>query len=831
MHPTAPCRVYDSRHTGSGQPFTGTLNPPVDVVTSPCNIPATAQAYVFNATVVPSPNLSYLTLWPDGQGQPIVSTLNAADGWITSNMAIVPYASNGDGKIDAYAAGVTQLILDISSYFAPWTVCRRGPICHCRSILRVRESAVAAIALPTATEFILTELPRDFSSSLLRPEIPMSSLRHTLPRVLLCLTVVLISPLLRAQQRIENTLYQFCQQANCTDGADPFQGGLVQDSEGNLYGTTFVGGTHNAGVIFEVSPPPGGSGPWTEKVLYNFCSAAHCADGANPYAGVVFDSRGNLYGTTNSGGPVFDYTHGVAYKLSPPAGGHGPWTETVIYNFCSMDNCPDGDMPESNLIFDGGGNLYGTTSAGGVLGYGMVFKLAPPPGGSGLWTETKLYSFCLIVGCPDGLNPGTANLIFDAQGNLYGTTQFGGDQNDGGIVYRLSPQISPYGLWTETVLHVFCTLCGTGNVPYAGVVLDSQGNLYGATTRDGHSGNGDIYELNPPPGGSGPWNETIIGDFGSYSSLIFDPNGNLYGSSSTVVGGGGIAAELSRSGGTWTESLLYTFCSGYGCAPGLSPFSPLLLDHEGDLYGTAGGGDYGGGAVYELLAGVPTNTNLVTAPNPSDRDQTVVMTATVTAQNGSTPTGTVIFNSDGSQIGSASLNGAGVAVFTDASLPPETYTLTAVYQPSTTWYGSTSNAVIQIVNPWYASTTTVSSSPNPSTVGQSVTFTASVGPSGSPYPTGTVSFTADAAPISGCTGLPLYYSLQVTCTTSSVPVGMNSIVASYSGDSNFGPSSGSMWQIVNPVPTPLQFVTVAPCRLVDTRPQKGGSGPSKAVPR
>ena len=116
LYPTVPCRVFDSRKVGSGQPFSGTLTPPVDVVDSPCGIPATAQAYVFNATVVPSPGLAYLTLWPDGEGQPVVSTLNAVDGWITSNMAIVP---NVNGKLDAYAAGITQLILDISSYFAP----------------------------------------------------------------------------------------------------------------------------------------------------------------------------------------------------------------------------------------------------------------------------------------------------------------------------------------------------------------------------------------------------------------------------------------------------------------------------------------------------------------------------------------------------------------------------------------------------------------------------------------------------------------------------------------------------------------------------------------
>ena len=116
LYPMAPCRVIDTRHVGNGQPFTGTLTPPVDVVDSPCGPPAAAQAYVFNATVVPTGALGYLTLWPDGQTKPLVSTLNALDGSITNNMAIVP---STNGKVDAYASGITQLILDISSYFAP----------------------------------------------------------------------------------------------------------------------------------------------------------------------------------------------------------------------------------------------------------------------------------------------------------------------------------------------------------------------------------------------------------------------------------------------------------------------------------------------------------------------------------------------------------------------------------------------------------------------------------------------------------------------------------------------------------------------------------------
>ena len=116
LYPAAPCRVIDTRHVGNGQPFSGTLSPPVDVVDSQCSVPSVAQAYVFNASVVPQGSLGYLTLWPDGTNRPLVSTLNALDGSISSNMAIVP---NTNGKTDAYASGITQLILDISSYFAP----------------------------------------------------------------------------------------------------------------------------------------------------------------------------------------------------------------------------------------------------------------------------------------------------------------------------------------------------------------------------------------------------------------------------------------------------------------------------------------------------------------------------------------------------------------------------------------------------------------------------------------------------------------------------------------------------------------------------------------
>jgi uncharacterized repeat protein (TIGR03803 family) len=654
--------------------------------------------------------------------------------------------------------------------------------------------------------------------------------RHALPWTLLFLIVSTLSPLLRAQQRQEKVLYEFCSHDgnDCPDGAQPLYGALVQDSQGNLYGTTRYGGVQDAGVVFELSPPPGGGdGPWTETVLHSFCSAASCQDGKWPWSGVILDSHGNLYGTTSAGGTV---THGVAFKVSPPPGGHGSWTESVIYNFCSVGACRDGSEPQASLIFDSSGNLYGTTSVGGAHRAGMAFRLSPPPGGQGLWTQTILYPFCIIAGCADGLVASPGALSIDPAGNLYGTTQFGGGPSDGGIVYQLSPSGGQYGFWAMNVLHTFFGSIDDGSVPLAGVTRDTHNNLYGTTQQGGRYG-GVVYELSPPHGGSGPWTETIIQNFyardgaNSVAPVIFDAAGILYGTAQNGgANGGGLTFELTPTGnGSWTEHALYNFCWPT-CTSGNYPFA-ITLDHIGNIYGTSGGGDWGHGVVYELPWGIPTTTVLATAPNPSDLQQTVTMTATVTSQNGSIPAGTVVFNSDDVEIGSVTLDDAGVAVLTDSNFTPVPHHLVAVYQPSTRWTGSTSNTVMQVVNPWYASTTSVTSSPNPSTIGDVVTFTATVGPPGSPRPSGTVSFTSDGTPISGCTNIPLPYSLQVTCSSSTTPVGMNTIVATYSGNPYWGPSSGSMWQTVNPVPTPLQFLTTTPCRVLDTRPQNGGAGP------
>ena len=205
--------------------------------------------------------------------------------------------------------------------------------------------------------------------------------------------------------------------------------------------------------------------------------------------------------------------------------------------------------------------------------------------------------------------------------------------------------------------------------------------------------------------------------------------------------------------------------------------------------------------MFKLVPVVSTTTVLATTPNPSYLGEAVNMTATVTAQDGSTPSGTVVFNSNGVQIGSAQLNGSGVALLDYSSLPLGTESLTAVYQGSGNFAPSTSNTVLQVVG---NSVTSVTSTPNPSTVGQVVKMTATVTPgaSGGPTPTGTVSFTSNGEPISGCTSVPLSSSVAV-CTTSSLELGTDAIVASYSGNSDYQPSNGMLTQIVNPVATPI----------------------------
>jgi len=396
----------------------------------------------------------------------------------------------------------------------------------------------------------------------------------------------------------EKVLHNF---GNGTDGVEVYAG-LVRDAAGNLYGTTYQGGTGSncgvggCGTVFELIPTGGG---WTEQVLHNFNNDG--TDGFLPYAGLILDAEGNLYGTTVLGGT---YGPGTVFELSPTAG--GGWTEQVLYSFCPQTNCPDGSIPYAGLVFDAAGNLYGTAEEGGTYGYGTVFKLSP----GNPWTETVLYSFCAQTNCTDGGLP-DAGLIFDAAGNLYGTTRSGGDYGGGdagpGTVFELT------AAGTETVLHSFGYFPTDGLFPYAGLTFDTAGNLYSTTIAGGSHLYGTVFKLTPA--GGGIWTEQVLHSFSNNGTdgfnpsagLIFDAAGNLY--STTSEGGAynyaGTVFELSPAGGgNWTETVLYNFGAN-GQYDGSGPRAGLVSDAAGNLYGTTAGGGiyscvYSCGTVFEL---------------------------------------------------------------------------------------------------------------------------------------------------------------------------------------------------------------------------------------
>lgn len=269
----------------------------------------------------------------------------------------------------------------------------------------------------------------------------------------------------------ESILYDFNRRSG--DGAYPF-GGVVLDGAGNLYGTTWRGGSANEGAVFELAPPSVSGGPWTETILHDF---SHHHDGEYPEAGLVLDSAGNLYGTTVVGG---EGKSGVVFELTPGAG--GDWTETILHSF-NRDG-QDGVAPESSLVIDGSGNLYGTTSLGGTT-RGIVFKLTAPAKAGENWNESLLWNLP---------SSSSGALALDPSGNVYGTTINGGKAAAGTVFELLAPVAD--GAWIEKTLYTFRDKAD-GTEPAAGVTLDAAGNLFGTTDGGGANNRGEVFEITP----------------------------------------------------------------------------------------------------------------------------------------------------------------------------------------------------------------------------------------------------------------------------------------------------------------------------------------------
>jgi uncharacterized repeat protein (TIGR03803 family) len=383
-----------------------------------------------------------------------------------------------------------------------------------------------------------------------------------------------------------------------TDGQWPSPG-LVADAAGNLYGTTQYGGTSNLGMVFELSPTAAG---WKESTLYNFNSAAggtYASAGASP---LTADGKGNLFGTTELGGVS---SLGSVFELSPKSG--GGWQEQDLYSFS------ENAEPLGGLVIDSAGHLYGVNNIGGPNGVGSVFEMTQ--NADGTWKETEIYNF---AGYPnDGANP-YAGLAIDSAGNLYGTTELGGNgacirvKNPVGcgIVFELSYAAATG--WTEKVLYTFQGAYGSdGSSPTARLVFDGSGNIYGTTSTGGMfnrnctevdygPGCGTVFELTPSASG---WNETILYKFiggtkdgSSPSGLVWDQQGNLYGPLDNAAASdfGAIFKLAPSTGGAWTESLVYNFGTG---TDGRFPQGALVFGKSGHLYGTTVGGGVAGGAL------------------------------------------------------------------------------------------------------------------------------------------------------------------------------------------------------------------------------------------
>jgi uncharacterized repeat protein (TIGR03803 family) len=615
----------------------------------------------------------------------------------------------------------------------------------------------------------------------MRASCHLSSLKPNLANAF-CVSLFYVAMVVASPAQTLTPLHSF----SGSDGMNPYREALVQGADGNFYGTTEMGGTDNFGVVLKMTP----DGAVT--VIHEFVGT----DGEYPSSGLVQDAAGNLYGTTRTGGPGPD--PGVVYKITPQG------TFSVL-------TAAGGSVIYAPLLLASDGNLYGVSTNGGTLGDGTAFRVSTD--GTNL---RILYTFCSLPNCTDGAHP-LGGLVEGPDHNLYGTTEYNGANGDYGVVFQLTPA------GAYTVLHSFGG-ANDGNLPRGRLLLASDGYLYGTTASGGTGGAGTIFKIRPD--GS---NFTVLYTFcpnhnctaggTPESGLIEASDGNFYG---TNLVGHGFLYKLAPNG---TVTALYAFCtSGGTCSDGSYPYGELLQGNDGNFYGANRyGGTNGDGTVFKFSGPplIPTTTTLTTSPNPSQLNQTVTMTATVHAQNGATPVGNVVFSDNGVQIGTGTLSN-GVAVLNDSDLSLGTHSIVAVYQGGNGFGGSTSNTVHQVVQ-LPATTTTVTSTPNPSTGGQQVTITATVGPGGPPAPTGTVSFTSNGTAISGCTGVVLN-SGTAQCVTSSLAVGTDMIVAAYSGDSNYSDSSGSVVQIVNPVPQALQFVAVSPCRIVDTRNPNGNLG-------
>jgi len=530
------------------------------------------------------------------------------------------------------------------------------------------------------------------------------------------------------------SLYTFCPQGPpCSDGYGPVAG-LVQANNGDFYGTTELGGSTDGGAVnpfgtvFEITS----SGALT--TLHTF--PVEQGSGPEPTAGLMQATNGDLYGATQYGGSTGS---GTVFKITPSG------KLTTLYSFCGKPNCADGFTPVAGLIQATNGDLYGTTTGGGLyrgnqVNGGTIFKITP--GG----TLTTLYSFCAQTNCTDGLNP-IGSLVQASNGNFYGITLYGGAETGSGCAAGCGTifEFTPAG--ALTTLYNFCSQpdCTDGEpgaYPTA-LIQGSDGNLYGTTAQGGN------------------WNTGTSG----YCPFSY---------------GCGTIFQITTNG---TLTTLYNLCSQSGCMDGYFPQGGLVQDTNGTFYGTTaygGANSPGAGMVYSLSTGLGP---FVKAQPPSGKVGTAVN----------------ILGTDLTGATSVTFNGT-AAAFTVASSSEITTSVpagaTAGYVAVTTPSGTlTTNVPFLLSTTLITTSATLTSSQNPSTSGEPVTFTAVVGSDAGAPPNGeTVSFEKGTTVL----GTGTLSDGSASFTTSTLSVGTTSVKAVYGGDAYFkGSKSTVVKQVVD----------------------------------
>ncbi|MFZ0481328.1 MAG: Ig-like domain-containing protein [Terriglobales bacterium] len=573
------------------------------------------------------------------------------------------------------------------------------------------------------------------------------------------------------------------------DGVYP-SGGLIKDNDGNFYGATSNGGQIGLGSVFEFTPSSSGG-------TYNAIYSSQYGPCDYYISFLSIDSLGNLYGTC-------DFFHGGVFEISK--GSDGNWIESNAYGFTGVY---DGAVPSSPVVVDSAGNVYSTTLNHGAYDVGTIDELALA---DSQWLENTLLAF----GGGGVTAAGPDALIMDSAGDLYGTAG-GQTLSNQGVLFKLHHTAKG---WVYSVIHAFQGGPNDGGWPMGNLTFDAAGNIYG-TAGEGLQASGEccggVYKITKS--GKISWLYVFQGGADGAlpaSGVVFDKNGNLYGT--TYEGGGGnpdycgtgigygcgVVFKLTppsseSSTAAWTESVLHTFTGG---TDGDFAAGPLVLDDAGNIYGTTDGGGNGWGiggygVLYELTPDPVATTSTITkiSPNPAAVGQPVAVSFSVVGLN---PTGIVTIQASTGEecVAPVQPNGTGHCVLEFAAAG--TKTVTASYAGDTENQASTSAGVpIQVEN---VTTTTITKNvPNPAKVGQTVTLRFDVavnaGATRKTLPTGSI--TVNASTGESCTGtLALNGSGKCELVFSSS--GSRTLVATYAGDAdNEGSVSIAVAETVN----------------------------------